>query len=450
MTRLELPRLAALFGEGVSAALLKEWRADGKPRRMRKLGELGPLLLCLAVAMHPGGDGLAGALAAIAAGMDGKWELSVAGFCQARARLPLKILQLAFKLLGVKCQLRWADGDHRWRGLEILAMDKTTLALPESPELAKKLGWHKANGALGTVGAELACLFCVVARAPVAYAYAKANSSENKLFDKLFKSMPPRSVLLVDSGYYAFSLFEKILTVPGCHFVIPMAVSGRPKLVRKLGPHDYLAEIADSRRKGKTMLVRIVYAYHKGFRRRRLVTSLLDPELYPAAEIAALYHLRWTIETFYREFKVTMRANHWHCATVENFEKELACQMIVACLAKLALGDAAAASGRLPGQMSFAGSYAELKTLFTRLLRHGGRGDAGLDDCYQTLVRRCAKHKTRGRPGRSYPRDKQLYRKKARGLLKRRPGRPKRKVERPKRPEPETFTNAKGVTVLMA
>ena len=39
----------------------------------------------------------------------------------------------------------------------------------------------------------------------------------------------------------------------------------------------------------------------------RLVTSLLDPEQAPAAELAALYHERWEIETALAELKTHLR-----------------------------------------------------------------------------------------------------------------------------------------------
>ena len=328
-------------------------------------------------------------------------------------------------------------------------MDKTTLALPESPELAKAYGWHKANKALGTVGAELACLFCAVARAPIAFAHAKANTSEDKLFHQLLGQLPPLSVLLVDAGYYSFALFQKIRLDPTRHFVVPASLTTRPRMVKKLGPHGFLAEIADSKDKSATMLVRVFYVYRDGFRRRRLVTSLLDPDEFPAVEVAALYRRRWSIETFYKEFKVEMQANKWHCATPECFQKELACQMIVACMAKLAMGEAAAEAGLTPCDLSFAHAYAGLKCLFARALMRAGSGPGSWEDDRRSYLGQCAKREAGGKPGRSFPRDKQQYRKKGRGLLKKRRGRPRKKVERPKRPAPETLTNLKGVTVLL-
>ena len=39
----------------------------------------------------------------------------------------------------------------------------------------------------------------------------------------------------------------------------------------------------------------------------RLATSILDPEEAPAAELAALYHERWEIETAFAELKTHLR-----------------------------------------------------------------------------------------------------------------------------------------------
>lgn len=68
-----------------------------------------------------------------------------------------------------------------------------------------------------------------------------------------------------------------------------------------------------------------------GYRTRvvTLVTTLLDPEAYPAAELARLYGLRWEVETDLRHLKQTMKMDVLHCQTVAEVEKELAVFVLV-------------------------------------------------------------------------------------------------------------------------
>ena len=79
------------------------------------------------------------------------------------------------------------------------------------------------------------------------------------------------------------------------HFIIPAKEKQRPRVLRLLGQSDYLCQIRDSYDK-KTIDVRVVFVHRNGFRRRRLVTSLLDPVQFSASELAALYHMRWDID----------------------------------------------------------------------------------------------------------------------------------------------------------
>ena len=117
-----------------------------------------------------------------------------------------------------------------------------------------------------------------------------------------------------------------------------------------------------------TLIVRVLFVYRKGFRRRRLVTSLLDPSLFPASELANLYHMRWDIETFYRDFKHTLRATSWHCHTVTSFHQELLMHMIVLCLIRIAMLQASQLAKVSVGLLSFARALTETRLFFKLLL----------------------------------------------------------------------------------
>ena len=63
----------------------------------------------------------------------------------------------------------------------------------------------------------------------------------------------------------------------------------------------------------------------RGFRSRQstVVTTRLDAERYPAADVAALYWRRWEAETHLGQLKTTMKMDVLHCKTVLGVHKEL-------------------------------------------------------------------------------------------------------------------------------
>ena len=56
----------------------------------------------------------------------------------------------------------------------------------------------------------------------------------------------------------------------------------------------------------KLWTARAIRYHRKGYRPQVLLTSLLDPEIYPASEIVGLYHERWELELGYDEIKTEM------------------------------------------------------------------------------------------------------------------------------------------------
>ena len=175
----------------------------------------------------------------------------------------------------------------------------------------------------------------------------------------------PAKPITLDAGFYYCATFLRILARKA-HFIIPAKTTMRPKVLKCLGPGDYLCRIIDSRN-GKTLDVRGVFVYRNGFRRRRLVTSLLDPSLYPASELAELYHMHWDIETFYRDFKHSLRATSWHCHTPTTFHQELLVHMIALCLIRCAMLQSSQSKNAPMSNFSFARALTETR-LFVKFI----------------------------------------------------------------------------------
>lgn len=301
---------------------------------------------------------------------------------------------------------------------------------------------------MGPIAVELCCLFDLISRAPLRFVYDKVCTSEHKLILKLIGALKKRDLLLIDSGFYYCATFIKILR-RHAHFIIPAKSNNRPKVLRTIGQSDYLCQIMDSH-DHTTLIVRVLFVYRKGFRRRRLVTSLLDPSLFPASDLANLYHMRWDIETFYRDFKHTLRATSWHCHTPTSFHQELLVHMIVLCLIRIAMLQASQLAKVSVGLLSFARALTETRLFFKLLLANDDKNRWA--SIWAAFVECCARYRLKIKPNRQFPRDRQQYRRKSRGLERKRPGRKPiaTKAVPSLLARPETLKNSKDGLYLLS
>jgi len=84
---------------------------------------------------------------------------------------------------------------------------------------------------------------------------------------------------------------------------------------KRLPDGSYLSRIypsqPDQKRGSNGLVVRVIEYRLEGIEGAepvyRLITTILDPEAAPAAELAALYHDRWEIETTLDELKTHLR-----------------------------------------------------------------------------------------------------------------------------------------------
>src|SRR5205823_7067376 len=99
-----------------------------------------------------------------------------------------------------------------------------------------------------------------------------------------------------------------------------------------------------------------------------LVTTRLDPEQYPAKELAKLYGLRWGVETNLKHLKQTLKMDVLRCRTVEGVLKELAVFVLIYNLVRRVIWEAARRQEVAVERISFIDAW--------RWLRHAQPGDA--------------------------------------------------------------------------
>ena len=123
--------------------------------------------------------------------------------------------------------------------------------------------------------------------------------------------------------------------------------------------------------------------------------------------------------------------------------------MIALCLIRLALLEASRLSQLPVAQISFARALTETR-LFLMLLLFTKEA-LPWPSLWEVLVNCCARHRVSIKPDRHFTRDRQAYRRKSRGLEKRRRERkPKYSSPQPKPIGPETLKDSKNRLFLLS
>ena len=304
---------------------------------------------------------------------------SAEAYCQARARLPLRVYQ---RLLRDTSQA--ARRDCRlplWRGHRTFLVDGSSFSMPDTAELQAFFGQPGGQQAgcgfptahwltlfdarSGLLVRQLAAPLRTHDMADVATLHPELRRGDVLVGDRAFASYAHLALLSQRQLHGVFRVHQRQLvsfrkdrrlvqqTPKG---TITSTATGR--LIRKLGKYDQLVEYRKpEKRPGwmsaeayaqlpQTLVVREV-RYHTKLRGGRtrvvtLVTTLLDPVAYPAEELAALYGQRWKIETYLSHLKTTMGMDVLHCRSVAGVLKELAMYAIVYNLVRLVMIKAAA------------------------------------------------------------------------------------------------------------
>jgi hypothetical protein len=247
---------------------------------------------------------------------------------QARARLGEQPMRRAFELDAARDDVRLAAGGTAF-GLELVIFDGTTLDLFNCPELAAEFGVPEG----GThPKLRLVALLQAGTMRWKAAAIGGYHDGENALADRLEGALGPGQLSLADRGFFSMGRWLRF-SAAGAHLLWRVKNAARSvpfRLLRTLKDGSELVLLRESskmlgrRRKeaGDRTLPRledtvarlVCFTVLTRTRRGRtktaairVLTTLLDPDAFPAAEIAALYAARWQVETAFLHLKKTVR-----------------------------------------------------------------------------------------------------------------------------------------------
>ena len=142
-------------------------------------------------------------------------------------------------------------------------------------------------------------------------------TSEIALAKTVLPSLGKGMLCLADRGFFGFEMW-RLAAATGADLLWRVRKNILLLCEKRLPDGSYLSRIypsqQDQRRGRNGIVVRVIEYRLDGVEGAeplyRLATTILDYELAPAAELAALYHERWEIETAFDELKTHLRGAH--------------------------------------------------------------------------------------------------------------------------------------------
>lgn len=341
-------------------------------------------------------------------------------YAKARGRLPENVLAKLTRRTGrdllLEAPARWS-----WHGRDVKLIDGSTASMPDTP--ANQAAYPQAGTQKAGVGFPImrfVVLFSLAVGTVLNAAYAPykgKRTGETALLRQLHDDLQEGDVLLGDR--YFCSFFEiALLREQHVDAVVRLHACRRAdfRRGRRLGRCDHLVtwhrpqrpewmDEATYERMPKTLTLRElrVHAPVQRFRTRvvTVVTTLLDADEFPKADIAELYRLRWHAELDLRSLKQTLQLDVLRGKTPAMVQKELWAHLLVYNLIRKVMAQAAANHGLDPRTLSFKGALQTLNAFALPLLTCSA---ASLPDTILALLEAIVRHRVGNRPGRLEPR----------------------------------------------
>jgi hypothetical protein len=256
----------------------------------------------------------------VEAGGGRRWRPpNISSLARARARLGADPLHMLFEQVAGPVGADDAAGVFCC-GLRVVSMDGSTTDVPATKENDAHFG-RPSNAT--RAGAFPQVRWVVAAEsgtgALVGATLGAYTVGEQTLARDLLAAFGPQMLVLADRNFLSHALARDVLAT-GAHLLWRASASFRLTPIRVLPDGSYLAQLHPRRKAdGPPITVRVIeYTVHTTTGAGSadedtselfcLVTDLLDPEAYPALDLACAYPMRWQAETVIGHHKTDMGA----------------------------------------------------------------------------------------------------------------------------------------------
>jgi len=295
---------------------------------------------------------------------------STSAYCQARHKLDesmlANILRHTSKILHERSQ------EKGWKGRRVIVVDGTGIGMTDT--LENQHTWPQPKGqqpGCGFPQGRVCACFCLHTGALLSYRLGNKKSSELPLLRDQWDSFNKGDIFLGDKGfcsYYDVWKFQQF----GVDSILTLARRTpveAASAIKVLGDNDLLIQwpkppwnkkLIYGREEWEALPDDLILRQIKievnvpGYRVKSfyLVTTMTDPEAYPASELAELYYQRWDVELFFRDIKTTMGMDVLRCKTPAMVRKEILMHFIAYNAIRLLMVDAAEQAKQRPRRLS--------------------------------------------------------------------------------------------------
>jgi DDE family transposase len=349
----------------------------------------------------------------------GRVKQGASAYCQARLRLPRERLEKALTHLSQQADQKVGPGG-RLGGRAVKVVDGTTVQLADTLKNQQRYPQlpHQQPGC-GFPLLKLLALFSLASGAILTVIMDSYHNHDLRLFRRLWEELKTGDVILGDR---LFGDYATLADLPqrGIDVVARLNVKRKVdfRKAKRLGSNDGLfvwtkshlcppyltsaqwAEIP------AVLTVRIVrFRVANGGSRTRsitLVTTLLDPKLYPLEELAMVYARRWRLELCFRDLKTQMGMEQLRCQTPDMAEKEALAYLVAHNLIRCVMAEAIASYQVELERVSFKGTVDSLRQFTNTMVQ--ARNRKKRRQLWEDLIWNVARDLVPLRPGRREPR----------------------------------------------
>jgi hypothetical protein len=298
-------------------------------------------------------------------------------------------------------------------GLRTMAVDGSTESLPDTAANAAVFGRHHTDRGEAAFP-QVQCVYLAECgtHAIVDAGFWPIHTSERVGGHRLLRSVTAGMLVMWDRGFHDYDMIVGVRQRQS-HVLSRLPAHAKPEHVQTLPDGSWLAYIYPSdyqrRKQCERCLVRIIEykvtdpALADPNETHRLLTTLLDPDLYPALDLICAYHERWEIEIAIDEIDTHQRLS---AKTLRSLKpvgviQELYGLLTAHFIIRSLMHEAALQAGIDPDQLSFAHAVEVIKDAIPefQMVAEDQR-----EELYQRLLRDMARRPLPERRNRVNPR----------------------------------------------